>query len=62
MDEKITKLEIKAGDSKEYKMEVIWDRAIYANKAKSYLPGLYYLVAWKKYSKKENIWEPSFSV
>ena len=38
-------LELKAGDNKEYKVKIIWDSAIYANKAKSHLPGLYYLVA-----------------
>ena len=27
-------------DSKEYKIEIIWDSAVYANKAKSHLPGL----------------------
>lgn len=31
---------------------------IYSNKAKDYLSGLYYLVLWKSYPKKENMWEP----
>ena len=44
MDKKVTKLEFEDGDSKEYAMEAIWDRAVYANKAKSHLPGLYYLI------------------
>ena len=41
-------LELNAGnkDSKEYKVEVIWDSAVYANKSElCHLPGLYYLVA-----------------
>ena len=48
------KLEFEASDSKEYKVEVIQDSAVYANKAKGHLPGLYYMVAWKRYSKEEN--------
>ena len=53
-------LELDAGnkDSKKYKVEAIWDNAVYANKLESgHLPGLYYLVVWKGYLKKENIWE-----
>ena len=49
--------ELNAGDnnSKKYKVEAIWDRTVYANKLESgHLPSLYYLVAWKSYSKKEN--------
>ena len=45
MDKKVTKLKFKAGNSKEYKAKVIWDSAVYTNKAKSYLSGLYNLVA-----------------
>ena len=44
MDKKVTKLEFKANNSKEYKVEAIRDSTVYANKVKSYLPGLYYLV------------------
>ena len=49
-------LELNASNnSKEYKMEVIWDIAVYANKSESgYLLGLYYLVAWKNYLKTNN--------
>ena len=42
------------GNSKENEVEAIWNSAIYANKVKSNLPGLYYLVVWKKYPKEEN--------
>ena len=45
MDKKVTKLEFETSNSKEYKVEAIWDSAVYANKAESHLPGLYYLVA-----------------
>ena len=50
-------LELDAGDdSKEYKVEEIWNSAIYAMKSESgHLPKLYYLVAWKSYPKEENI-------
>ena len=46
--------EFKLGDNKEYKLEAIQDSAVYAKKADRYLPGLYYLVSWKKYLEEEN--------
>ena len=47
--------ELDAGDnSKEYKVEAIWDNAVYAMESESgHLSGLYYLVAWKDYLKKK---------
>ena len=45
IDEKVTELEFKASNSKEYKIEVIWNSAIYANKREYHLLDLYYLVA-----------------
>ena len=37
-------------DNKEYKVEAIWDSAVYARKSESdHLSGLYYLVSWKGY-------------
>ena len=47
VDQKITRWSFGAGDSKKYKFEAIWDSAVYVNKIKGYLPGLYYLIAWK---------------
>ena len=47
-------MKFEADNSKEYKMEVIRDNAVYTNKAEDHLLGLYYLVAWKRYPKKEN--------
>ena len=42
----LTKLELEAGDNKEYKVEAIWDSAVYVSKLESgQLLGLYYLVA-----------------
>ena len=53
MDKNVTELD--AGDnSKEYKVEIIWDSAVYAKKSKNHLSKLYYLVAWKNYFKEEN--------
>ena len=46
-------------NSKEYKVEAIWDNAVYGNKFESgHISGFYYLVAWKSYPKKENTWKP----
>ena len=44
IDKKLTKLEFEFGKNKEYKVKAIWNSAVYANKAKSHLLGLYYLV------------------
>ena len=50
-------------DSGEYKVEVIWDSAVYARESKSgHLPGFYYLVSWKRYPEEENTWEPASAV
>ena len=59
VDKKVTEIDFEAGNSKEYEVEAIWDSTVYANKAKCHLPGLYYLVAWKRYSEEENTWELS---
>ena len=62
VDKQVIKLEIEAGNSKEYEIKAICNRTIYIYKAKSYLPGLYNLIMWRKYSKIENTWELSFAV
>ena len=55
MDKRVKKLELEAVDSEEYKVETIWDSAVYASKLESgQLPGLYYLAAWKEYPEEEN--------
>ena len=47
-----------AGNNKEYKVDGIWDSAVYAKEsAIGQLPGLYYLVSWKGYPKNKNSWE-----
>lgn len=42
-------------DNREYKVEAIWDSAIYIKKSKNHLLKLYYLILWKNYPKVENI-------
>ena len=62
MDEEIRQMEFNTGDDEngEYKVEAIWDSAVYARKSKSgHLSGLYSLVSWKEYPEKENTWEPA---
>ena len=65
VDEKVRQMEFDAGDdeSGEYKVEAIWDSAVYARESESgHLPGLYYLVSWKGYPEEENTWEPASAV
>ena len=63
VNEKVLKLDAGNKDSKEYEVEAIWDSAVYTNELKSgHLPGLYYLVAWKGYSKEKNTWKPLSAV
>ena len=45
VSEKVPELDVGNKNSKEYKMEAIWDSVVYANKSEAgHLPGLYYLV------------------
>ena len=60
--EKISELDAGDNNSKEYKVEAIWDSAVYVNKSEGHLPGLHYLVAWKGYPEEENTWEPVSAV
>ena len=46
VDKRVTKLELKAGNSEEYEIAAICDSIVYASKSElGQLPGLYYLVA-----------------
>ena len=56
------KLEFNAGNIKKYEVEAIKDSAIYSKEAEGHLLGLYYLISWKSYSKKENTRESSFAI
>ena len=46
--------EFELDNDKKYKVEAIQDSAIYVKKADGHLPGLYYLVLWKRYPEEEN--------
>ena len=65
VDEEVRQMEFDAGDdeSGEYEVEAIRDSAVYARESESgHLPGLYYLVSWKRYPEEENTWEPASAV
>ena len=63
VDKRVTELEFEAGNGKKYKVETIWDSAVYANESESgQLLSLYYLVALKRYPEEKNTWEPSSAV
>ena len=57
-------VELDTGDnSREYKVEAIWDSVVYARELElGYLPGFYYLVSWKGYPEEENTWELASAV
>ena len=56
-------LKFEAGNNKKYKINGIWDSAVYAKElAIRQLPRLYYLVLWKGYPKKKNTWEPVLAI
>ncbi len=55
----IIQLKFETGDNeREYKVKGIRDSIVYAKESEGYLLGLYYLVSWKDYLKKENTWKP----
>ena len=54
--------EFKAGNGDKYKVDGIWNSAVYAKKSAKQLLGLYYLVLWKNYLKEENTWEPALVI
>ena len=65
VDEEVRQMEFNSGDDESggYKVEAFRDCAVYAKESKSgHLPGLYYLVSWKRYPEKENTWEPASAV
>ena len=40
----VPEFEFQPSNNKEYEVEAIWDKVVYAKKAGRYLPRLYYLV------------------
>lgn len=62
MDKATFQLKFKdnGGNEEEYKVEIIYNSAVYVKKSESgHLLGLYYLVSWKNYLKEKNTWEPA---
>ena len=57
-------VELDAGEnSGEFEVEAIRDSAVYAKESKSgHLPGLHYLISWKKYPEEKNTWKPASAV
>lgn len=56
-------LKLDKGDNQEYMFDAICESEIYAKEwDSSHLLGLYYLVLWKSYPKKENTWEPASTI
>ena len=56
--------ELNAGnESEEYKVKAIWDSKVYMKESElGHLPGLYYLVSWKRYPEEKNIWRLASTV
>ena len=57
IDKKVIELELEVGKSKKYKIKAIWNKFVYTNNTERDLSNSYYLVMWKNYTKKQNIWE-----
>ena len=61
MDENATQLEFKVNNNKKYKIESIWDSAVYAKKLEAgHLPKLYYLVFLERLSRRRKYLETFF--
>lgn len=58
----IIKLHVGNNNSKKKKVKTIWNSRVYAKESISYLSGLYHLVFWKNYLKKENILKPYLAI
>ena len=54
MDETISQIELKEGNSEKYKVKAICENAVYASKLEGHLLSFYYLVSWKSYLEEEN--------
>lgn len=62
MDELMSQQEFDKGNIKEYKIQAIWNNAVYAKKLGDHLPGLYYLALWKGNPEEENSLEPALTI
>lgn len=50
----MSQIKLDKGNSKEYKVEAIYNTMVYVKESKDYLLGFYYLISWKSYFEKEN--------
>ena len=55
-------LEFNVGYHKKYEVDGIWDNTVYIRESVRQLSGLYFLVSWKSYPKKENTLEPTSAI
>ena len=62
MNKFVEMLKFEPDTNKKYKVEAIWDIAIYVMEANGHLSGLYYLIACKGYTEEENTWKLSLIV
>ena len=64
VDKKVRQIEFDVGNngSGEYKVEVIWNSAIYARELEGHLSELYHLISWKGYPKEKNTLKPALAV
>ena len=62
-DKNVAELDANDNKRREYEVEVIWDSKVYTRESKSgHLPGLHYLISWKRYPEEENTGEPTSAV
>lgn len=63
VDKNIKEIDFNVGNNKgkKYKIEAIWDNAIYTWESMNYLSRLYYLDSWKNYLKKRKYPRTLFS-
>ena len=55
--------EFEASNNDEYKLDGIWNKAVYTKKSIiDQLPRLYYLILCKSYLEEENTWEPALTI
>lgn len=48
---------MRSNNSKNYKVEVVCDSAVYVRESENNLSGFYYLLSWKNYPEGENTWK-----
>lgn len=54
--------EFETNNDKKYKLETIWDSAVYAKKIDKELPELHYLVIWRSHLKEKNTYKSSSAI